>query len=373
MSLSLFDDFNDTVLGHHPDFAVGLANSAVAVTGPDPVRLYCPSSYFDEHPLRDGVVHRPALGRSPGSTGVKLSYSRLVDPANLHAACRDAAAHGASVFVNCYFDENYAAWPAPRNGLRYVHALHRPGYFGLQVAGHYGTRSLVDLLAELAPDDLFVVHSRAGERMAADYIDPGRLVRSAWPAASRAEVAAWFDTAAAPGDDDPYVLSIGSARSDKGTDLLMSALTRRHRLRIVGQQYEGMEAHLSERHPDVRAEWETGWISRERLGEVISAAAVIVFPYQPEFTDYGGASGALAQALTFGKPVIVSEVLASQVPDSPACRVIPTGDADALRKAIDEALDDLPGLHEAAADLRKYVEEQHTYEGHLERILDRCG
>ena len=217
------------------------------------------------------------------------------------------------------------------------------------------------------------MHSPAGERLASEFIDPSRLVRSAWPAASRAEVAAWFDHAAVPAGDDPYLLSIGSARSDKGTDLLMSALTQGHRLRIVGQQYEGMQAHLSGRHPQARVEWETGWISRERLGRAIAGAAVIVFPYQPEFTDYGGASGALAQALTFGKPIIVSEVLADQVPNSPACRVVPTGDEGALRQAIDDTLGDLPALHDAAADLRKYVEENHTYEGHLERILDRCG
>ena len=142
MTVAFFDDFTDTVLGHHPDFTVGLANAAPTVTGPESVRLYCPPVYLDECPLRDGVVHRPTVGRSPGSVGVKLSYSRLVDPANLAAASRDAAAHGASVFLNCYLDENYAAWPAPQTGLRYVHSLHRPGYFGLQVADHLGRRSL---------------------------------------------------------------------------------------------------------------------------------------------------------------------------------------------------------------------------------------
>jgi glycosyltransferase involved in cell wall biosynthesis len=373
--VAVFDDFTDTVLGHHPDFTVGLANAAPAVTAPgDAVLLYCPPEYLHQRSPHPGVAHHPSVGRSPGSGPVKLPYARGVEPDNLAAACLDAQRRGAEVFIDCYFDENYAAWPAPPTTLRFVHSLHRPGYFARQAGEHIGRERLARLLRELDRNDLFVVHSRAGERLAAELVDQRALIRTGWPSATRAEVAAWFDRAATATDDaDPYVLSIGSARGDKGFELLVSALATNHRLRIVGQQYEGVEADVRARHPDKRIEWETGWVSRERLGEEIARAAVIVFPYQPEFTDYGGASGALGQALTFGKPVIVSEVLADQVPDSPACRVIPTGDAAALRRAIDEALGDLPALREAAADLRKYVEDHHTYEGHLERILDRCA
>jgi glycosyltransferase involved in cell wall biosynthesis len=373
--LALFDDFTDTVLGHHPDFIVGLANAAPTVTDPPgAVRLYCPPSYLSQRLLDKGVTFRPTVGRSPSSSGVKLPYSRTVEPGILSEACWDAAAGAATVFVNCYFDENYPAWPGPQNGLRYVHSLHRPGYFAGDAAQHAGRHGrLPDLIRGLAPTGLFVVHSRAGEQQAAQFVDPRNLLRTGWPTASREEIAARFDHATSPAGDEPYVLSIGSARGDKGIQLLLSALAGGPPLRIVGQQYEQKEAHLRGSYPNTRVEWETGWVSRQRLGEAIAGAAVIVFPYLPEFGGYGGASGALAQALTFGKPVIVSEVLADQVPDSPACRVIPAADEEALRQAIDEALRNLPELHAAAAELRKYADENHTYEGHLEQILDRCG
>ncbi|MBQ1053069.1 glycosyltransferase family 4 protein [Micromonospora sp. C51] len=373
--IAFFDDFTDTVLGHHPDFIVGLANAATEVTGgAEPVQLHCPTGYLSQHRLDERVAHHPAEGVSPGSGAVKLPYSRLVTPDNLAAASRSAAARGVTVFVDCYFDENYPAWPAPELGLRHVLSLHRPGYFTTGLTDRFPPRRPVaDIIRGLAPAGLFVVHSPAAERLAAKFVDSRRLLRTGWPTATRAEVARWFGQAAAPPDEDPYVLSIGSARTDKGIDLLMSALPDGQRLRIVGQQYEETVARIGARHPRHRVEWETGWIPRERLNQAIAHAAVTVFPYQPEFSDYGGASGALAQALVMGKPVIVSEVLAEQVPVSPACRIVPVGDADALRHAIEDSLRRLPELRAAAAELRGHVERQHTYEAHVEHILERCA
>ncbi|WP_151772164.1 glycosyltransferase [Streptomyces abyssomicinicus] len=372
--VALFDDFTDTVLGHHPDYVVGLANAAATVAAPGPVRMYCPPAYLTHHRLDPAVTHRATTGASPGSGAVKLPYSRAVDPGRLAEACRDAHDHGATVFLNCYFDENYPAWPAPGTGLRFAHSLHRPGYFAADAMRRLGEGGrLADLVRGQAPDALFVVNTAVGERQARQFVDARNLLRAGWPTATRAEVAAAFARGAAPADEEPYVLSIGSARSDKGVRVLLSALAGGPLLRILGQQYDGVEKQLSAEYPHTRVDWESGWISRERLGEVIGRASVIVFPYQQEFAGYGGASGALAQAISAGKPVIVSEVLAEQVPDSPACRVVPAADERALRRAVDDALRHLPELREAAAGLRAYVEENHTYEGHVERVLDRCG
>ncbi|MGY4644673.1 glycosyltransferase [Cellulomonas sp. URHB0016] len=379
--IALFDDFTDTVLGHHPDFVVGLANAAATLSdgqdgqdGQDGTRLYCPPSYLTGHRLCAGVVHRPVAGASPSSTGAKLPYSQSVDPANLASAVRDAADHGTDLFLNCYFDENYPAWPGPSTGLRHVHALHRPGYFAADAAGQLtGTQRLADMVRARAGDAVFVVNTRVGERQAHEFMDPHAVLRTGWPTATRAEVAHWFEAPRPAGDQEPYVLSIGSARSDKGVDVLLSALADGPTVKILGQQYDGVEERIRREHPRTRVDWESGWISRDRLGEVISGAAVVVFPYQEEFAGFGGASGALAQALTVGKPVIVSEVLADQVPDSPACRVVGTTDVVALRTAVDDALRNTAELHLAAAGLRGHVEANHTYEGYLERILDRCS
>lgn len=372
---ALFDDFTDSVLGHHPDFIIGLANAAAATVtdSSSAVRLYCPESYLAHHAPSVSVVHRNTTGGSPGSGDAKLHYSRVVDHVNLANATRDAAANGVTVFFNCYFDENYPAWPAPEPGLRYVHSLHRPGYFAADAGQRADGRLLADFVRERAQSGLFVVNTRAGERQARRFVAPRDLLRTGWPTATRSEVAARFERPWAEASTEPYVLSVGSARSDKGIDMLMSALTGGAKLRIVGQQYDGVEAQLTTKYPDTRVDWETGWISRRRLFEAIDEAAVLVFPYQPEFAGYGGASGALAQALTTGKPVIVSEVLADQIPTSDACRVVPSTDERALRLAIEEALRDTRSLHEAALETRAYVEQNHTYEGHLQQILDRCS
>jgi glycosyltransferase involved in cell wall biosynthesis len=371
--LALFDDFSDSVLGHHPDFIVGLANAAAATAEPsDQVRLYCPAAYLTHHRARADVVHRDVTGASPGSGAAKLRYSRVVDAANLAKSVQDAAAEEITMFFNCYFDENYPAWPAAEAGLRYVHSLHRPGYFAADAGRNLGShRQLADLVRTQAPHALFVVNTRAGERQASRFIPSSRLLRTGWPTATRTEVAARFERRPT-GRVEPYVLSLGSARGDKGIEVLMAALAGGPTLRVVGQQYEGVEARLTSMYPHTRVDWETGWVSRQRMHEVIDDAAVLVFPYQDEFATYGGASGALAQALTAGKPVIVSDVLSDQVPPSPACQIVPASDPEALRRAVDVALRDAHELHEAAAATREYVEANHTYEGHLRRILDRC-
>lgn len=372
--LALFDDFTDSVLGHHPDFIIGLANAAAALGDPrSAVRLYCPESYLAHHRPDANVVHQDASGGSPGSGDSKLHYSRFVDGSNLAKATRDATDHGVRLFFNCYFDENYPAWPASEPGLRYVHSLHRPGYFAADAERFLGGhRSLAGFVREHAGSGLFIVNTRAGERQARSFVDPRNLLLSGWPTATRAEVEARFKRRWTQKPAEPYVLSVGSARSDKGIELLMSALAHGPRLRIIGQQYEGVEARLTAQYPDTRVDWETGWISRRRLFEAIDDAAVLVFPYQPEFAGYGGASGALAQALTAGKPVIVSEILADQVPPSQACQVVPSRDEQALRRSVEHAMGHTRALHEAALATREYVEKNHTYEGHLQAVLDRC-
>lgn len=368
--IALFDDFTDNVLGHHPDFIVGLAHAAATVAGP--ARLYCPQEYLRHHEVGSGVVHCEVQGRSPGSSGTKVSSSSSASPENVAAACFDAAEHGATLFLNAYFDENYPAWPGPPTAMQHVHVIHRPGYFAADSRQRADTANLTGLVRERAADALFVVNTATGARQAAAFVDPASLIATAWPTATRVEVDAWFRDNRPVDGTEPYVLSIGSARSDKGIDIVLAALADGPLLRILGQQYAGVEERIRREHPRTRVDWESGWVSRSRLGEVIRRASVIVFPYQQEFAGYGGASGALAQALAAGKPVIVSEVLAEQVPRSPACRVVPAADVGALRRAVTEALRDVADLHRAADGLRGHVEAHHTYEGFIEKLLERC-
>jgi glycosyltransferase involved in cell wall biosynthesis len=227
-------------------------------------------------------------------------------------------------------------------------------------------------LRRIAPADLFVVHTLAAAQVGQNWLPRPRLLRLGWPAASLAEVADRFAASAPPTDREPYALLIGDARDAKGIHVLLTALEDGGPLlRIVGQQLDGVEESLRHRYPATRVDWVTGWVSRSPLTEAISGAAVVVFPYLDSFGRHGGVSGALAQALTFAKPIVATTVLADQLPQSAACRLIEPGDTAALRYAIQWAIRNTTELHLSARATFEYVRRWHTYDFHLERILER--
>jgi glycosyltransferase involved in cell wall biosynthesis len=224
------------------------------------------------------------------------------------------------------------------------------------------------------PDGLFVVHTAAAYDDALRWLTPDRVLQLPWPAASIAEIAERFAGAVPSTSQEPHALLIGDARDAKGIHELLAALSGGGPLlRIVGQQPDGVESALKQRYPATRVNWETGWISRSRLNAAIGAASVVVFPYLKTFGQHGGVSGALAQALTFGKPLVVSSVLADQLPVSHALRIVEPGDVADLRHAVEWAVSSSAELHRAAASTFDEVCENHTYDRHLARIVARIA
>ena len=362
MRLAFFDDYGE-VPGHHPDYIVGLGLAADAP-------IYCPASFVAGRPSTSGLIHRQMTGdvdRSPGPTR-----------ANLQRAYADAGRLGAEVLVNLFLDENWDAFPIQRHDLRLAHVLHRPGALAGTMGGINAVKrgDAVGVLKTLAETDLVVVHTAAGFRQAAQWIPPERIVHLGWPAATVESIRGRFAAAADTGGagDEPYALLIGRGNRYKGIRVLLEAVGSRHRLRIAGKLEVAEDADwLASNFPRARVSWEPGWVDSRRLNELIAGASVVVFPYLAGFDAHGGVSGALVHAMTFAKPLIVSEELRAQVPELVSCQVVPTGDAVALRAALDRALTSPAELAQPTRELEEYLLEHHSYELHVEHLANRLA
>ncbi|HEX8080485.1 MAG TPA: glycosyltransferase [Jatrophihabitans sp.] len=358
--LAFFDDYGE-VPGHHPDYIVGLGLAAKAP-------IYCPASFLNGRPSTTGLIHHGMTGdvdRSPGPTR-----------ANLQKAYEDAARLGADVLVNLFLDENWDAFPIERQGMRLAHALHRPGALPGTLGGINAVKrgDAVEVLKTLAETDMVVVHTAAGFRQAAQWIPPDRIIRLGWPAAAVESIRHRFAAAASADGvgDEPYALLIGRGNRYKGIRVLLEAVGSGLPLRIAGKLEVAEDAAwLAGTFPRARVSWEPGWVDNQRLNELIAGAGVIVFPYLSGFDAHGGVSGALVHAMTFAKPIIVSEELRAQVPDLASCQVVPTGDAVALRAALSRALTSPADFGQPTRELEEYLVENHSYERHVEHLANR--
>jgi glycosyltransferase involved in cell wall biosynthesis len=360
VKLAFFDDYADE-RGHHPDYIMGLA---LAANTP----VYCPATFLDGRPERATLVHRPVVG--------DVERSPVLTRANLQRVYEDAERLGVDVLVNMFLDENRDAFPIERRGVRLAHVLHRPARLSGTIGGVNATKhgDAMHVLKGLAVTDLVIVHTEVGAHQVAQWIPRGRIVHLGWPAATVASIRRRFMApAGGGGNDEPYVLLIGEALEYKGIHVLLEAVNPGHSLRIAGNLAVGDAAWLAREFPRARVTWEPGWVDRERLDELITGAAVVAFPYLRGFDVHGGVSGALVHAMTFAKPIVVSRELLAQVPDPASCLVVPTGDAIALRAALDRAMARPDDFRQTAGELEECLIENHSYERHLERLIDRLA
>lgn len=362
VTLALLDDYPEPALGHHPDLLLGLGEAAQRLAQRDgPTRLFCPPSFVADGTVPDGAVHHPF--RRVG-TRAALHRERMA------AVLGEARSHGVDLLINLFFDENHHSFPAARHGVGVCHVLHRPAELMDSAQVGRGDPCLAAYLDRIAPDDTFIVHTAADHATVLRWLPRERVLRLGWPAASLAELTARFAAAGPAAGQEPYVLLVGDLRREKGVhDLLLALSAGGPLLRIVGQQPEGVAPELRRRYPDTRIEMEPGWVSRARLAAAISGAAVVVFPYLEEFGQHGGASAALAQVLTFGKPVVASTVLADQLPASAAHLLVEPGDRPGLRQALEQAVRNSLALHQAALSTLDQVRREHSYDLHLEQIV----
>lgn len=140
--------------------------------------------------------------------------------------------------------------------------------------------------------------------------------------------------------EGPVVLFFGLLRPYKGIDVLLEAFRGMTdaSLWIVGRpRMPTGEIEEAARASGGRIRFVPRFITDVELAAYFRRADVVVLPYR-EIDQ----SGVIATALAFGKPIVASAVggFRELADDYGAARVVPPGDADALRAAIGELLAD---------------------------------
>jgi glycosyltransferase involved in cell wall biosynthesis len=189
--------------------------------------------------------------------------------------------------------------------------------------------------------DAIVVHSdRAVEQLTGVGVDRRRIVRLLHPVFE-----APHGRVAAP-PRGHTLLFFGLIRTYKGLDVLIRALPRvvrevpDARLVVAGDPMDAVDPLrelATELGVDDRVEWRLRFLADDELLELMDEAALVVLPYRDL-----DSSGALATALGYGRPAVVTDVgsLGDIVRDSGAGIVVPPADASALAAACAKLLTD---------------------------------
>jgi glycosyltransferase involved in cell wall biosynthesis len=137
----------------------------------------------------------------------------------------------------------------------------------------------------------------------------------------------------------PVVLFFGLLRPYKGIDVLLRAWRgiEGAELWIVGRPRMALESLRAAAPSSVR--FIPRYVADAELPAFFRRADVVVLPYSR--TERFDQSGVLATALAFAKPIVLSDVGGfGEVAATGAARLVPAGDAEALREALRELLAD---------------------------------
>jgi glycosyltransferase involved in cell wall biosynthesis len=111
------------------------------------------------------------------------------------------------------------------------------------------------------------------------------------------------------------------------------------------------------------------FITDSELPAYFQRADLVVLPYR-EIDQ----SGVLFTALAFGKPLLLSDVGGfPEIAATGAARIVPAGDAGALRGALEELLGDPVALAELASRARDAAAGQYGWSTIARRTLDLYG
>jgi glycosyltransferase involved in cell wall biosynthesis len=189
------------------------------------------------------------------------------------------------------------------------------------VHSHYGRGLLVDELGVEA-DKVRVIHHGAFSHLTL----------------GKDEVPLPAELAGVP---NPVVLFFGLLRPYKGLDTLLEAWrgVRGAELWIVGRPRMALEPLRARARAAAGVRFVPRFVSDAELPAYFRRADLVVLPYvRTERLDW---SGVLATALAFGKPTVVSDVGGfGELAAAGAARLVPAGDAEALRDAITGLLED---------------------------------
>jgi glycosyltransferase involved in cell wall biosynthesis len=206
--------------------------------------------------------------------------------------------------------------PKPGQARAQLRLLQRMS--AIVVHSQHGRGQLVSRLG--APEDkVHVIHHGAFEHVAAG-------PRSPLPGALQSVT-------------EPVVLFFGLVRPYKGVGALLDAWrgVTGAELWVVGRPMIDMTPLRSAATGSVR--FVDRYVPEHEVQAYFRRADVIVLPY--ERTERFDQSGVLATALAFGKPVVLTDIGGfPEVAATGAGRLVPAGDADALRDALQGLIDD---------------------------------
>lgn len=198
-----------------------------------------------------------------------------------------------------------------------------------------------------AADVLVVYHETLRSELSSRFgIEPDRI--AVIPHPIRAP-----DVVDTEGIDAPVVLFFGTFRPNKGIEVLLESIGRLSGHRDTRFVFAGAgESSLEEAvrvaaRKDPRIVHEIRRVSHERRDELIRGACLLVLPY----TEFHSQSGVLADAYTFGRPLVVTDVgaLGETVRADGTGWVARPKDPEHLARVLDEALRDRGARHAASA------------------------
>jgi glycosyltransferase involved in cell wall biosynthesis len=206
--------------------------------------------------------------------------------------------------------------PKPGQARAQLRLLRRMS--AIVVHSQYGREQLVSRL-DVSDDKVHVIHHGAFEHVAAG-------PRSPLPDALQSVT-------------EPVVLFFGLVRPYKGVSTLLDAWrgVSGAELWVVGRPMIDIGPLRSAATGSVR--FVDRYVPEHEVQAYFRRADVIVLPY--ERTERFDQSGVLATALAFGKPVVLTDIGGfPEVAATGAGRLVPAGDADALREALQRLIDD---------------------------------
>lgn len=354
--------FDDVVGGHHPGYVNGIT-AGLLRAGIEP-RVFTP----DEPPALQG--------RGDWTPVLPATLRQVVrGRRNLGQAARSCLASHTPEFWNLYLDKNIWALPKRLNQIeRRVHILHHSTQYSFENRSRSGrmrtlfARRRIRRLAESG--DLFVVHTQRAFDLLSGFLPHQTTLRCGYPLVEPPAAAA----GTGPRGTSGRLLFVGSARSEKGLDLLLEALAllkRQIPIDVVGRQDPTIRESLELRFNEAGVRWIDRYVDDTELAGHYRDAALVVAPYLSSFEADGGASGVLLESLAHGTPVVVTPALKDQLPEGYGGAVVAdAAEAPALSTALETALDRLGTLQVAASvDGPAFIREHHTFDQYVRSIL----
>ncbi len=164
---------------------------------------------------------------------------------------------------------------------------------------------------------------------------------------------------------EPVVLFCGLLRPYKGIDVLLRAWrgVSGARLRIVGMPR--MDTAPLHALADERVQFVERFVSDGELAAELAGAALVVLPYR-EIDQ----SGMLFTALAAGRPLLLSDAGGfPELADTGAAVLVPGGDEEALRDALQTLVDDPARRSQMAAAAAVAARERYSWEAIARKTL----